>query len=405
MPGLPRTARPAALTLVAHELRTPLGGLIAMLDTLRRTCADARQQRLVELGQMAADHLLHLLDGILDSARPASAIPGAFDLRALCRDIHDFWHDSAQAKGLRLELDLDGNVPDHVLGNPLRLRQILFNLLANALKYTPRGGVTLRVRRHPAADMVRFTVEDSGVGIAADEQARLFRPFRRTRAARLSGYGGAGLGLAISLELAQAMGGRIALRSRTGKGTRVTLDLPLPAADGPPAPAPALPARATGRADEHATARQTLAARTGRPLPIVNRARERRRGRLILLAEDNPIARELIGLQLAQLGHAHDTAADGLDALRRLRGGRYGLLLTDVRMAGMSGAALARHVRRAKLRNARGNPLPVIAFSAGRPSAADAIAWRAGFDEWLTKPVPQSELAACLARWLPPVGD
>ncbi|SAI67436.1 virulence sensor protein [Bordetella ansorpii] len=395
--GKTRAAQPGALTLVAHELRTPLSGLIAMLDTLQRTSSGAQQHRLIELGQMAADHLLRLLDGILDSALPASAAPQAFDLHALCRDTHDFWRESARRKGLRLDLGLDGSVPAYVLGNPLRLRQILFNLLANALKFTHRGSVSLRARRQHASSTVRFTVEDSGVGIAADEQARLFRPFRRTRAARLSGYDGAGLGLAISQELVRAMGGRIALRSRIGLGTRVTVDLPLPVADGPTPPASAGPVRpmdAGMRTVQAPAARHTDQACA----PAGDRHGERH-GRRILLAEDNPIARELIGLQLSQLGHAHDTAADGLEALCRLRAGQYGLLLTDVRMTGMSGAALARHIRRAGFRNVNGEPLPLIAFSAGRPSSNAALDRR--FDQWLTKPVSQAELAACLERWLP----
>ncbi|SAI50268.1 virulence sensor protein [Bordetella ansorpii] len=395
--GKTRAARPAAQTLVAHELRTPLSGLIAMLATLQRTSTDAQQHRLIELGQMAADHLLRLLDGIIDSALPASSAPEAFDLHALCRDTHDFWRESAQRKGLRLDLGLDGNVPAYVLGNPLRLRQILFNLLANALKFTHRGSVALRVRRPHASPTVRFTVEDSGVGIAADEQARLFRPFRRTRAARLSGYGGAGLGLAISQELVQAMGGRIALRSRIGLGTRVTVDLPLPVADGPPPPAsvwPARPKEASTRTAQAPASRHTDETRA--PAGDCHRPHH---GRRILLAEDNPIARELIGLQLRQLGLAHDTAADGLEALGRLRTRQYGLLLTDVRMTGMSGAALARHIRRAGFCNLHGGPLPVIAFSAGHPASIAALDRR--FDEWLTKPVSQAELAACLQRWLP----
>ncbi|WP_144631947.1 ATP-binding protein [Bordetella genomosp. 13] len=398
-PERTRAAPPIALAYTAHELRTPLNGLIAMLDTLHGTCTDARQKRLVELGRMAGDHLVRLLDGILDATPAAAAGQEPFDLWALCRDTYGFWNESARGKGLRLDLILDADLPVHVRGNPLRLRQVLFNLLANALKFTPRGRVLLRVRRQHDAAIVRFTVEDSGVGIAADEQAGLFRPYRRARAARRAGYSGVGLGLAISQELVHAMGGRIALRSRVGAGTCVTVDLPLPRARTPLATSHA-PIRASRRDrlhdDDPPAPRHALAL-----LPI-DHARERQRGRLILLAEDNPIARELIGLQLAQLGHAHDTATDGLDALRQLRARQYGLLLTDVRMTGMNGAALARHVRRAGLRNIQGEPLPVVAFSAGRPALAGATDRRPGFNEWLTKPVPQAELAACLDRWLPP---
>lgn len=411
---------PDPLALAAHELRTPLGGLIAVLDALQHEAATPRQRRLVELGQMAGAHLHRLLGDVLSSTAPphAGASTEAFDLHTLCRDTQGFWNESARGKGLRLELTLDPDVPVRVWGDPLRLRQVLFNLLANAIKFTATGGVSLRVRRQRAdTAIMRFTVEDTGIGIPAGEQAQLFQPFRQGLAASQGGYGGSGLGLAISRGLVHAMGGRIALHSQPGVGTSVTVDLVLRPIEGA-WDARTSPGPDGGRRHE---ARRHDDAPLGRSSALLNRddreasmdgphakpssdrAHELRLGRLVLLAEDNPITRELMGLQLTQLGYAWDSASDGLEALRMLRSRQYGLLLTDMRMSGMDGPALARHIRRAGLHDVHGRPLPIVALSAEPPARAASATRRAGIDAWLTKPVPQAALAACLRRWLPPV--
>lgn len=382
------------LVMAAHELRTPLAGLAAVLDTLMREASSARQLRLVELGRMAETHLRRLLDDVLQPKRGRAE---RFDLHALCADAHAFWCEAAHGKGLRLDLWLDPAVPTIVRGEPLRLRQVLFNLLANAIRFTDRGHVALRVQPVPdaAPGVLRIEIEDTGIGIPAADQSALFQPFRQAGAAACGAYGGSGLGLLACRRLLRSMGGTIALDSRENEGTRVTVELALAAVDAAlPAAAMTLPAE--GRS---APAMDTAIAEAALP----DRQRALAQGRLILLVEDNPVAREILCLQLARLGHAADAAADVDQALRALRARRYGLVLTDMRMDGLDGTALVQRIRRARLRNLAGRPLPVVALSvdARAPGAGLPIS---GINEWLTKPVPMDVLARCLARWLPPAG-
>jgi len=386
--------------MAAHELRTPLAGLAAVLDTLMREASGTRQLRLVELGRLAETHLRRLLDDLLQPARGrAAGLARAerFDLRALCADAHAFWSQAAHDKGLRLELWLDPAVPAIVRGEPLRLRQVLFNLLANAIRFTARGHVALHVRPAPdaAPGALCIVVEDTGIGIPAAEQPALFRPFRQAGPAASGAYGGSGLGLLACRRLVRAMGGTISLDSCENEGTRVTVELPLPAADAAP-PAAAIAAPPAARP---ASPPDTAIAEAALP----HRQGALDQGRLILLVEDNPVAREILCLQLTRLGHAVDAVADGGHALRALRARRYGLVLTDMRMDGLDGTALVRRIRRARLRNAAGRPLPVVALSVDErfPKAGARIP---GINDWLTKPVSMDALARCLARWLPPAG-
>lgn len=391
--------RPDPLAMAAHELRTPLAGLASVLDTLHRETADPRQRRLIELGRMAGTHLQRLLDDVLDGAggvRAASKRPAeAFGLRTLCIDVHAFWREAAAGKGLRLDLALDPAVPAVAWGDPVGLRQVLFNLLSNAIKFTDRGRATLRV--HPAPQggpaRLRFVVEDTGIGIPAREQPTLFRPFRQAGAAAGGAYGGSGLGLAVCRALVAAMGGQISLDSREGVGTRVTVELTLqaPRAQDPAGPTPRTQATAAPHLGD--------AGRAGAPHASARPSLRRPDAPRILLAEDNPVAREILCLQLARLGYAADAVPDGASALRALRAHAYGLVLTDMRMEGMDGAALARRIRQAGWRDAAGRPLPVVALSVDSPDAAGIPAV---VDGWLVKPVPMDTLAACVARWLGP---
>lgn len=375
------------LIIAAHELRTPLCGIAAVFETLQREALSPRQQRLVELGQMASGHLQSLLDETLSkvTARASLSPQGErFDLRRLCGDTVAFWEPVAQHKNLPLDLIIDPAVPTVVWGDSLRLRQVLFNLLANAIKFTQEGCVALRVGTvHDAPrHTLRFVVEDTGIGISAEDQEKLFQPFQQAGAAATGAYGGSGLGLSICLTLVETMGGTITLHSSPGVGTRVTVQLTLPPAEPgaqAAAPMPRKPALAQA-ADA----------------PDTNREIESRLGRVVLLVEDNPLVRELIGLQLEQLGYVFDAVPDGASALTALQRRCYGLVLTDIRMAGLDGMRLARHIRRTNILDLRGRPLPIVAISADLPSEPVS-----GIDGWLAKPIAQEKLEACLQRWLP----
>ncbi len=222
------------LATMSHEIRTPLNGIIGMSCLLNDTPVSAQQAEYLDTILNSGEALLRLINDILDFSKIESGaldlerIP--FDLRRSIEDVSDLLADSFRRKRLALSIDVVENVPDMVCGDPGRLRQILLNLLNNAVKFTEEGGVEIKVRRIPSLpDLYRFTVSDTGVGIDAETQAKLFAPFTQADSSTTRRYGGTGLGLAICRKLVQAMGGEIGLRSVPGQGTSFWFDLPLPA--------------------------------------------------------------------------------------------------------------------------------------------------------------------------------
>ncbi len=382
-------AKSSFLATMSHEIRTPMNGVIGLVDVLAQDRLSPYQNDLLKTIRESAGNLLRIIDDILDfskiEAGKLDIQRDTLDLPALIEEQCRALMPLASAKGVDLAIHIDAEVPQWICADALRLRQILCNLLGNAIKFSgnernpsaARGQVEVRARvLGEAAQQLVLDVEDNGIGITAEHQRNLFNPFTQAESSTTRRFGGTGLGLAICKRLVDLMGGDIGVDSSPGRGSLFSVRLPLEPASAPPAE-PTLP----------------------EPTPRVAGRSYR-----ILVAEDDAVNRKVIQHQLALLGHRCDTARDGVEALEMWRQGGYDLLLTDLHMPDMDGYQLAEQVRRAE-QGQRRMPILVLTANALREEAARAEA--AGMDEYLTKPIRLATLEAALARWLPrdPAGD
>ena len=369
-------AKSRFLATLSHEVRTPMTGVLGMSELLLDTPLDPRQRSYVESIRRAGDHLLRLVNDALDLARIEAGKleldSQDFDPHALAAEVAGLMAPVAEQRGLAFHLRVAPDMPEAVRGDPGRVRQILLNLLGNAVKFTDRGEVVLELGRVSPEGIV-FVVRDTGPGLSEEQKARLFRRFEQADGARTaSRYGGSGLGLAICKELAGAMGGRIEVDSFPGRGTAFRVQLPLPSVAPPeaaPAAAPApAPARATRQLD-------------------------------LLLVEDDATVAEVICNLLRARGHCVAHAPHALAALADVAVAHFDLAFLDLDLPGMNGMALARQLR------AQGFASPLVAVTARTDVEAEQLARNAGFDAFLRKPVTGEMLAAVIAAVLPEVPE
>jgi signal transduction histidine kinase/FixJ family two-component response regulator/HPt (histidine-containing phosphotransfer) domain-containing protein len=391
-------AKSAFLATISHEIRTPMNAILGLLELLSYSRLDDEQRETVGLLRGSSGSLLRLIDDILDFSKIEA---GKLEIRSEPTRLHDIVDEVAQifagvasGKGLTLRSDLAADVPEHVMVDGLRLRQVLSNFLSNAIKFTERGNVRLEVRRAPAPDqpdLVRFSVSDTGIGMDRETIARLCEPFVQgdTRTSRR--YGGTGLGLAICRRLADLMTGKLDIESAPGRGTTVSLWLPLPAADAAPRQAK------IGFTETHLD----IAALLARGGASESSARSSEH---ILVVDDHPTNRRLLVRQLAWLGYSAEAAANGSEALDRFAkrsaaGTDYALVITDCQMPEMDGYELARRIR--TLENGGAERTVLLAFTANTLREAADECHAAGMDDVLTKPIELKELKAKLEHWLP----
>ncbi|WP_434030578.1 ATP-binding protein [[Pseudomonas] boreopolis] len=374
------------LATMSHEIRTPMSGVLGMLEVLEHTRLDGEQRTILGTMHDSAQMLRQILDDILDFSKiEAGALALAaepVDLRRVVGNVQQMLMPLATEKGLLLHHRVDAAVAGRHLADGVRLRQILFNLVSNAIKFTDRGEVAIALEAldpQPGAQLLRLSVSDTGIGIPAEQKARLFQPFSQAHIAASRRHGGSGLGLSICRRLVDLMGGALRLESEPGRGTRVEVELALPYAT---APAP----------DGEAQAAVPGSSGVGFA------------GRRVLVVEDHPTNRTLMQWRMRQLGLHGCVVEDAQAALERLATERFDAMITDCRMPGMDGYALAREIRERE-RRAGAARLPIIALTA---SALEGEAERcrdAGMDDFLAKPVALEALRACLARWLAPGAD
>ncbi len=364
------------LANVSHEIRTPMNGIIGMTRLLLDTPLAARQREYAEAVARSAESLLAIINDLLDFSKieagrlTVERIP--FHLDELVQDVMALQAPRAQAKGLELKLDKRAEIREWLLGDPLRLRQILLNLLDNAIKLTDQGQVCLTIEptRLPNGDGYRFTVTDTGIGIAPEAQARIFEAFAQADGSTTRRYGGTGLGLAICRQLAELMGGELTVDSRPGEGSAFHVDVPLEVTEAPAA----LP-------------------RSPHPLPHFINTR-------VLVAEDHPINQKLSQLMLENLGVEVVLASNGKEALVRAQQEPLDLILMDCQMPEWDGLQATRAIRAWEAEAGRAR-LPIIALTANAMPGFEDTCRQAGMDGYLLKPLHDDSLAQTLARWLP----
>ncbi|HVX79031.1 MAG TPA: ATP-binding protein [Bradyrhizobium sp.] len=357
-----------ALAVFAHEVRTPLTGILAISDLLATSDLGERERRWVDTIKAGAEHLASLATLFVDAAKTAHGDAGIrhdlFDLRALARNAGDSLAGRAAAKGLQWSVDISEKLPALVMGDPVRLRAALENLVDNAVKFTEHGGVALTaspVRGARGKVGVAFAVSDSGIGLTMAEIRRLFRPFSQANVSIASRFGGAGLGLSSVKQLARGMGGDIAIAPRRGGGTTFTLTVMLD------------PAKAAGSG--------TDADEPSASMPALR----------ILGVEDNPFGRVVLNTILTELGHQAEFIGKGEEAVERIARGDFDAVLMDMMLPGIDGIEAIRRIR--ELDSPLGH-IPVIGVS-GR-GEDEAAARAAGADAFLVKPVSPRALATAL---------
>jgi PAS domain S-box-containing protein len=390
-------AKSAFLAAMSHEIRTPMIGVTGMIEVLGHTPLDTEQQRALSVISSSAESLLRIIGDILDFSKIEA---GKMELEPVPTSLPDLLHSvaanysaTASGKGLILACEIDPRIAPAHYADPVRLRQVLSNFLSNALKFTEHGRITVAaelLRHDPSngaqgSDTLILRVTDTGIGISAQAQARLFQPFAQAEADTTRRFGGTGLGLAICRRIAELMGSSIELESAPGKGTSMRLQIELQRAPAEELPDQMLPGK-------------RMPGFAPRKLPSVAEA-ERERS-LVLLVDDHATNRQVIQRQLALAGYASEVAEDGVAGLSAWQSGRYALVLSDVHMPQMDGYQLARQLRLEEAQ--RGLPrTPVVALTASALKGEAERCLDAGMDDYLAKPVGIATLGACLQRWLP----
>jgi PAS domain S-box-containing protein len=368
-------AKSAFLANMSHEIRTPMHGIIGTVELLARSDLGPRQRDFVAILRESATGLLHIINDILDISKlEAGRLTFEnvdFALEKILGQVIDLLSPKADEKGLRLDCAIANDARALYHGDPSRIRQVLINLIGNAIKFTERGSVSVEVGRLDAqqdAVRLRIDVTDTGIGIPEAAQRRLFEKFNQADESIARRFGGTGLGLAISKQLVEAMGGEISASSRPGEGSRFSFTLRLGRTGDAPLEVPSTPA---------------APARSGH-------------GKRILLAEDVPINQIIAREMLADSGYEVDVVENGLEAVAAVESRRYDLVLMDVHMPILDGIEAAQRIRALP---GEAGAVPIVALTADAVAGVRQQYIAAGMDDFLSKPFDPTALAVVVERW------
>jgi len=377
-------AKSAFLANMSHEIRTPLNAIAGMVELLDHTSDAKERARMLRITQESTRTLAGIIDDVLDlskiEAGRIEAVLEPTSLPQVVSSVVDLFSNPASAKGLYLRTVFGEGLPAAVHCDALRLRQILFNLVGNAIKFTNEGGIEVHVTcvgEARESAVIRVEVADTGIGIGAEARERLFEPFVQAEVDTTRKFGGTGLGLAISQRLARLLGGTLDLDSEEGRGTTVVLTLTLAVAD---------PADIASNAVQLGERPQSAAKPLGSGVP---------RGKL-LIVDDSMVNRQVLRHQLRTFGYDVDEAGNGREALEAWRAGDYALIVADCHMPEMDGYELTRRIRREE---AGSRHVPIIGYTANAGRDSKDLCIAAGMDDALIKPVALQALGSALNRW------
>jgi len=365
-------AKSRFLATMSHEIRTPLNGIIGVLSLLERESFPERIAELMDTLHASSSALLSVVNDVLDfskiEAEQLVVERRPFDPKALLDDVVAAFRPTAESKGLAFRLEKSGRIPDRLSSDRVRLRQVLFNLVSNAIKFTARGQITLRADFEPEHRMLILEVADTGIGIPKSSLQTIFQPFSQADASTTRRFGGTGLGLAIVNSLTQLLGGTLTVDSHEHRGTRFRVALPVESFEP------------TGDFDEDSVSHSLSGALETDSLAL-----------RVLLVEDNAVNRKVAATMIRRLGHQVESAVDGLEAVERLERETFDLVLMDLQMPRLDGLEATRRIRAR-----HGGDMPVVALTANAFDEDRQACLDAGMDGHLTKPLRLDDLERAL---------
>lgn len=377
------TAKSAFLSNMSHEIRTPMNSILGLAYLALATTLDVKQRDYLEKIHLSGQHLLALIDDILDFSKIEAGMFSIeeieFNLHATVNKLADLMMQRIQAKGLQFHIDIDPSLASDYIGDPLRIAQVLINLIGNALKFTEKGQITLEIKNAPNSDnstQVHFAVRDTGIGMTAAQLTLLFAPFQQADVSSSRKYGGTGLGLAISKQLVELMHGEIGVSSEIGVGSTFWFTLPLHGHCPIVTPSPSLPSIPVAE--------------------LIVKAREKLAGCRVLLAEDAPINQQVATELLQSVGIEVAVANDGREALALLQEQKFDCVLMDVQMPNMDGLEATRKIRATPALSST----IVIAMTANASSQDRSLCLSCGMQDFISKPIKPAMLYATLSKWM-----